>query len=191
MKRVKGLFTLLLLTTIIVNTQGQNGINSPYTRFGLGQLSEQSVGVNKGMGGIGYGLSRRNTINLTNPASYSTVDTLSFLFDFGFSLQNGNFEENGVKINAHNSSIDYLAMQFRLYKGLGMTMAFMPFSNVGYLFSTTQTIRDDQDGEVTAYNSHSGNGGLRQIKTGLGWKPFQHLSVEPTSLFCLVNFRIR
>lgn len=188
MKCVKRLFTLLLMITIIAKMQGQNGINSPYTRFGLGQLSDQSVGVNKGMGGIGYGLSQHNTINMMNPASYYTVDTLSFLLDFGFSLQNGNFEENRVKINAHNSSIDYIAMQFRLIKDLGITVAFMPFSNVGYLFSTTQTIYDDQEGDITAYNSHSGTGGLREIKTGLGWKLNQYLSLGSNLSFLFGEF---
>ena len=74
----------------------QSGSNSPYSRYGFGQLSDQSFGNSKAMGGIAYGLRNGYQINAANPASYSAVDSLTFLFDFGMSLQNSNFVENGV-----------------------------------------------------------------------------------------------
>ena len=109
----------MLFATVLV---AQNNMNSPYSRFGLGVLSEQQVGADRAMGGIGIGTRGHNNINLLNPASYSTVDTLSFLFDFGFSLQNGNFSENGKKVNAKNAGPDYVAMQFRVQPKIGMTL---------------------------------------------------------------------
>ena len=56
-------------------------------------MSEQSSGIAKAMGGIGAGFRQANTINLKNPASYSTVDTLTFIADLGLALQNGNFSD--------------------------------------------------------------------------------------------------
>ena len=159
----------------------QNGINSPYSRYGVGSLSDQGVGINKAMGGIGIGLHERNTLNTLNPASFSTVDTLTFLFDAGLSLTNGNYKENDVRVNARNSSLDYLAMQFRIVRNLGFTASIMPYSNVGYSFSESSVIRDDQDGELISTNSYAGEGGLRQISAGLGWAPFKFLSVGATA----------
>lgn len=129
------------------------------------------------MGGIGAGFRHPNTLNLKNPASYSTVDTLTFIADLGFALQNGNFSENGVRVNARNGYIDHLAMQFRLLPKVGMTIGFMPFSNVGYGFSGTELVRRDEDGEITATNTYSGGGGVRQFLGGLGWRPVKWLSV--------------
>ena len=106
----------------------QYGSNSPYTRYGFGQLSDQTFGNSKAMGGIAYGLRNGAHINAANPASYSAVDSLTLLFDMGISLQNTNFNEKGTKVNAKNSTVDYIAIQFRLCKGLGITAGFVPFS---------------------------------------------------------------
>ena len=67
------------------------------------------------MGGIAYGLRNGYQINASNPASYTAIDSLTFLFDAGMTLQNANFKDGNVKTNAKNSSFDYLAMQFRLW----------------------------------------------------------------------------
>ncbi len=155
----------------------QSGVNSPYSRYGLGLLSDQSTGITRSMGGIGTGFRRANTLNLKNPASYSTVDTLTFIADLGFSIQNGNYSENGVSINARNASVSHMAMQFRVQPKIGMTVAIKPFSNIGYDFSSTSVVRRDEDGEITATNSYSGTGGLRQFMAGLGWRPTEWLSV--------------
>ncbi len=121
MRRAKKLAVFFIFMGINICLYAQNGINSPYSRHGLGLLGDQSVGINKPMGGLGIGLRQTNAINILNPASYSTVDTLTFLLDFGFTLQNGNFQENGFKINAKNASVDYISMQYRLLKKVGMT----------------------------------------------------------------------
>lgn len=168
---------LLAMLSMPLSGFSQNGINSPYSRFGVGQLSDKSNGMMRSMGGIGTGFRQPNVINLKNPASYSTVDTLTFIADAGFSLTNGNFEENGSRINARNASVDYLAMQYRVLPKVGMTVAFMPFSNMGYSFYGEKLIRRDSDGEITATNTMQGEGGLRQFTAGLGWRTFKWLSL--------------
>jgi hypothetical protein len=153
-------------------------MNSPYTRYGYGQLSDLSFGNSKAMGGIAIGLRDGYQVNVTNPASYSAVDSLTFLFDAGMTLQNANFSENGTKTNAKNSSVDYLAAQFRLSKGLGFTLGFVPFSTVGYSFSQTSYLPDATDGttQYTTY-SYDGDGGIQQVMAGLGYQVFKGLSV--------------
>lgn len=177
MKRIRIIVSLMALLTATIALRADNGMNSPYTRYGFGQLGTMEVGVNKGMGGTGIGLQNNSQINLLNPASYAAVDTLTFLLDVGMSLHNTNFAEGGVKMNARNTTFDYLAMQFRLMPKLGMTISMTPFSNIGYNFSNTQTIRDDEDGQVTTTNRYYGDGGLRQVTMGLGWSPLKGLSV--------------
>lgn len=182
MNRVfKNILPLLALSALClagsIPVKAQTGVNSPYSRYGLGLLSDQSTGITKSMGGIGAGFRYPNTLNLKNPASYSTVDTLTFIADLGFALQNGNFSENDVRVNAHNAYINHLAMQFRILPKVGMTVGFMPFSNVGYSFSNTELVRRDEDGEITAKNTYSGTGSVRQFIGGLGWRPTKWLSI--------------
>ena len=154
----------------------QTGVNSPYSRYGVGLLSDHSTGITRAMGGVGTGFRERNTLNLKNPASYSTIDTLTFLADIGFGLQNTNFEENGVKLNARNASVEHMAMQFRILPRVGMTLAFVPFSNVGYSYSSSSIISRDEDGIITSSGAYSGSGGLRQFMAGLGWRPTEWIS---------------
>lgn len=168
---------LWALLLFVLPVSAQNGINSPYSRYGLGILSDQSNGLLKSMGGIGTGFRMRNTINLKNPASYSSVDTLTFIADLGFSMQNGNYEEDGVRLNARNAQVDYMAMQFRVLPKVGMTVGFMPYANTGYNFSDTRVVRRDEDGEIKSTGIFSGEGGLRQFTGGLGWRPTEWLSV--------------
>ena len=168
---------LLLIALLAMPSHAENGMNSPYTRFGFGQLYGMETGTSKGMGGTGIGVQNSNQINMLNPASYASVDTLTFLLDVGASLSNTNLSEGGVKMNARNTTFDYVAMQFRLMPRLGFTLGMTPFSNIGYNFSNTGTVYSDEDGEVTATNTYYGDGGLRQVTAGLGYSPFKGLAV--------------
>ena len=70
----KALIAILSFFMAIPHCWGQNGANSPFTRYGFGQLADQGLGVNKAMGGIGIGLRSNLQINVNNPASYTAVD---------------------------------------------------------------------------------------------------------------------
>ena len=180
MKLHKRLLNVGLLIFWVMSAMAQSGSNSPYTRYGFGQLSDQSFGNSKAMGGIAYGLREGLQINAANPASYSAVDSLTFLFDAGMSLQNANFQEKGVKTNAKNSTFDYIAMQFRLGKRMGLTAGFLPFSTVGYNMSKTEELAnsEDQYGTTTStLKSYTGDGSVQQVFVGLGYKVFNNLSI--------------
>ena len=182
-KRLYIVVICLLMLASCPTAQAENGVNSPYTRFGFGALALPELGIHKAMGGTGTGLRNYNQINMMNPASYSTVDTLTFILDMGMSLQNTNFVEGSVRKNARNASFDYIAAQWRLHPGLGMTVAYLPFSNVGYSYSNTSTIRQDDDGAVTSTNSYTGEGGLHQVMAGLGWEPWHWLSIGANGIY--------
>lgn len=173
----------LISALIVLGSTGivsaQSNTNSPYTRYGFGQLSDQSFGHNQAMGGIGYAIRNGGHINPKNPASYTAVDSLTFLFDIGMSLKNSNFTEGGVSTNAKNASFDYIAMQFRLWKRMGMTFGFLPFSSVGYSLKSTNTLTSEggESSDVTQSTTFTGEGGLHQVFIGLGFKVLKNLSV--------------
>ena len=162
----------LLLTMVTGVAIAQNNTNSPYTRYGYGDLSDQSFGNSKAMGGIAFGLRDGAQINPLNPASYTAIDSLTFLFEGGVSLQNMNISGSGVKLNAKNSSFDYLAMQFRLHPRIAMSIGLLPFSNVGYSVSDSKV-----DNGVSQTRSFTGDGGLHQLYGGIGVKVLKNLSL--------------
>ena len=179
MTAFKRIFTILTILIAFAGAKADNGINSPYSRYGLGVLANQSLGINRQMGGLGYGLRSDSYINIVNPASFSQADTLTMLFEAGFSLQNVHFKENGKGANALNASFDYIAMQFRLCKGLGMSIGFLPYSTIGYSFNSTFDA-----GTTNEYTStYAGTGGIYQPYLGLGWQPFKGLSIGATAAY--------
>lgn len=171
--------TILLALVAVAGAYADNGINSPYSRYGIGILANQSLGINRQMGGLGYGLRSNKYINIVNPASFSEADTLTMLFEAGVSLQNVNFKEGDKKINAKNASLEYLAMQFRIRKNLGMSIGFLPYSRVGYSFS-----KISNDGAYeSSTDSYNGSGGIYQPYIGIAWKPLKNLSVGVTGSY--------
>lgn len=175
MNIIKGsIFTLLLITANTANAQ--NGVNSPYSRYGFGLLSERSMGFNKAMGGVALGFRDGQEVNIANPASYSAVDSLTAIFDLGLTVQNGNLKMGKLTQNARNSSFDYIAYSFRATKGVGIAVALLPYSRINYSFaSETQTVENNSS--ITNSYTYTGTGGLRQIMIGSGWQPFSPISI--------------
>ena len=176
--KYKKIFGCLAFSAAVLGAMAQSGTNSPYSQYGLGVLSDQSAGFNKGMGGIGTALRRGNQVNPTNPASFSAVDSLSFIFDVGMTGQITNFSENGVKKNAKNADFDYAVAAFRAFRHVGVSFGLMPFSSVGYSYSSSGALNREQD--LNYVNTYSGSGGLRQAYLGVGWEPLRNLSVGAT-----------
>lgn len=165
----------VLLTAFFITAKGQSGTNSPYSQYGLGQLSEQTSGFNRGMNGLGLGFREHNQVNYINPASYSAMDSLTFIFDAGLSGQITNFKEGTTKVNAKNADFEYAVAGFRAFKHVGVSFGIIPFTNVGYDYSLTGY---SDDGRNTAYyNTYSGSGGIHQAYIGAGWEFLTGLSI--------------
>ena len=172
MKKV--FFSSLLLVYICLGASAQSGTNSPYSQYGLGVLSDQSQGFNRGMSGLGYGLRTSNQVNVLNPASYSSIDSLTMIFDMGLSLQLTHFEENGIKKNARNANFEYAVATFRVFPKVGLSVGILPFTNIGYNYSTTEALPSSS---TTVTQNCEGSGGLHQAYAGIGWNMFAGLSL--------------
>lgn len=171
--------TAIILGCFAISASAQDtGVNSPFSRYGLGLLSSQAQGFNQGMSGLAYGMRDGRELNFKNPASYSAIDSLTFLFDMGVSLQNGNFSDGKASVNARNASFDYLSMGFRINRGFGMSFGLMPISNIGYKISSTgQQFDGGITGDVTPTITYNGTGGLREVYAGLGYAPIKQISL--------------
>ncbi len=175
MKKVAG---ALLSAAFTISAFAQSGTNSPYSQYGLGLLSDQASGFNRGMNGLGYGFRENDQVNFINPASYSALDSLTFVFDAGISGQLTNFTEKGRKKNARNADLEYVVAGLRLARRLGLSFGLVPFTNVGYNYASTSAVNvDENNAKTTVTSTYAGNGGLHQAYLGMGWVPFKGLSL--------------
>lgn len=173
---MKKVLLTIIVALLCLTANAQNGINSPYSRYGFGIQSERAMGFNKGMGGVAQGFRNGQEINIANPASYSAVDSLTALFDLGISLQNNNYKMEGLRRNVRNTSFDYFAFQFRVKRNFGMTVGILPVTNIKYSFASASEPLTGKESVTSSY-SFSGDGGLREVFLGAGWSPIKPLSL--------------
>lgn len=182
----KLLYIIIIALTLPVGMVAQSGTNSPYSQYGYGKISDQSTGLSRGMNGVGLAFRERNLVNYMNPASYSGVDSLTFVFDVAMSLQSTNFRENGKSKNANNGDFEYAVASFRVMRHLGMSFGILPYTNIGYNYNmASRNVADEHTangatnylGGTTYSAAYSGSGGLHQIYLGAGWEPVRNVSV--------------
>lgn len=180
-KRFPLLIAFLTITTVILAQQV--GSNSPYGRYGFGVLSNPALGASEAMGGISYGLRRSQQVNPGNPASYSELDSLTFIFDLGVSAQLSSMSDGVNSRDFYNGNLDYIALQFPLFRNMGGSMGLLPYSKVGYNFGNRRSLSD-----IQYLETYRGTGGLSQVYFGAAWEPFKSLSIGANVSYLFGNF---
>lgn len=179
----KILFAVILLISASQLAVSQNNTNSPYTRFGYGEISDGTATEIRGMGGVSLGNRSQNTINSVNPASYSSVDSLTFMFDLGAGMRYSHFSEKNQSKNTLNANLEYITMRFPLAKWLGFSAGLLPYSFAGYNFSQSDSLTIPRNSpaedpyKVGYQQSFSGSGGISQLYGGLSVALFNHISI--------------
>ena len=168
--RVSLVCLMALLTT---GVYGQMNVHTPFARYGIGYLEQQGTFRTRAMGGISSGIRDNMTLNYLTPASYSSIDTVSFLFDFGLSYGVVGLKGDGMSVTSQDVNFTHLMMGFPIMKGWGVTAAILPFSNGSYNISF-ETPGTGVTG--TTYQSHLGSGGYQRVLLGTGFKPLPYVS---------------
>ncbi len=166
MSKIKCILLFVAVAGLQLSALSQgSSTNSPYSRYGYGMLADQSSSAGHAMGGLGYGLRNSSQINPMNPASYSAVDSLTFLFDMGVDFQISWMKESyGGKLNKqkdYNGNIKNINMLFPVGKGFAVSAGIMPDTYVGYNYTQQDTY---------GYTSYYGSGGFHEVYGGLAYK---------------------
>lgn len=174
-ERILLLSVLLIISFSVSAQEGTYGAYSPYSIFGIGDLSKDGSAFNKSMGGVGIATRNRRFINYTNPAAVTARDSLSFMADFGIEQNNKYFAQGDLR-SAHNTfNIHNLVMSFPIWRSSAIMVGLTPYSDVGYDFSSIETNPEiiGNTGNIE-YDSY-GTGSVYQAFVGAGvtfWKKF-------------------
>lgn len=146
--------------------------NSPYSRYGLGDLTPNHNILSRGMGGIAAGIADNRSINFTNPASLTNI--YNTIFDVGIDITYRTLKNKvpAKKFTSANTYISYLQMAFPLSTPKmikkknywAMSLGIRPVSNIGYKIQTAE--RTAVDSIETLYE---GSGGVNQAFLGYGY----------------------
>lgn len=163
-------FALLLLP---LGLAAQVNSVSPFTLFGVGDLSEGYFLKNISMGGVHAAMRDPLFVNIANPASLTALELTSLDFGASHKIITQTDQNSGSTVNNSSSYFQYLSLGFKIDEWWGMNISLTPFSQVGY---NIFTIEDDPDFGDTRY-SFEGDGGINQIVFGNGFEVYKNLSI--------------
>lgn len=171
------LFRIFLLCICILPTvssysqnNGAYGSFSPYSIYGIGNITKEGTAYNRSMGGVGIANRSKRFINIVNPASLTARDSLSFMADFGLSESNTVYRQNvgGSRLTSGNNTFNIhdFVISFPIYKSSAFMVGITPFSDIGYEFSSIVTDQDiiGNTGNI-AFNNY-GEGSIYQLFAG-------------------------
>ena len=172
-RSIAALTALILLST---TTQAQD--NSPYSRYGLGDIVPNQNIISRSLGGIAAGYGDRNSVNLTNPAALSNLSLT--VFDFGAEVDVHTLKSNTTpdKYTSRNLNISYLQLGFPLYSGRlnkknpksavewGGAFGLKPVTRISYKIQDETRI----SGIDSVSSIYEGTGGLNEVNLSTGLK---------------------
>ena len=112
-------------------------------------------------------------INFGNPASYTAFDSLSFVFDGGFSTRFVNLTSDLQSASRTYATVGYLNFGFPVTRWWKTQFGLLPFSDVGYNVGTIE----DKDPIGDIIHTYTGDGGINRFIWGNGFKITKNLSV--------------
>ena len=166
---------------------GTYGAYSPYSIFGVGDISKQGTAFNKSMGNVGIATRNKRFINIVNPAAVTARDSLSFMADFGLVQKNTIYAQGDMRSANNTFNVYDFVMSFPIWRSSAFMVGITPFSDVGYNFSK---IENDQNiigntGNIT-YTSY-GLGSIYQVFAAAGVTFWKSLSVGAELIYYFGN----
>lgn len=188
--RTARIILLAVFSTICACMYAQDGTfgsYSPYSIFGVGDISKEGTAFNKSMGGTGIAMRNRRFINYLNPAAVTARDTLAFMADFGISEKNTVYRQGDIRSGNNTFNIYDLIFSFPIWRSSAFMVGITPYSDVGYDFSS---IEDDQSiigntGNIS-YDSY-GKGSVYQLFVGAGATFWKRVSVGAEMIYYFGN----
>ena len=155
--------------------RAQNLTSSPYSRYAYGDLNENVPTAFRAMGGVGLGMRSNRAINPAQPASYTSIDSLTFAMDIAASATWSRYQDASGMRNVANGNLEYLTFQIPLWKRwIAMSFGLIPYSSVGYSISMNDSTAGGAYHYTTAYE---GTGNLSEVYAGLSFNICNWFSV--------------
>lgn len=138
-----------------------NQENSPYSRYGLGNLRSPYNTSFRGMGGSAAAGTPGINVNSFNPASYSFLRAATL--DMAFEARSRSVFLGGKSTRSGTGNFSYFNLGMNLNQYLGLNIGFKPIANMYYNSDTSVNI----PGLGNATGNFSGSGDLQYAFLGL------------------------
>ncbi len=170
---------LIILITIFSISLFANSLkaqvkNSVYSMFGVGQISDDSYGINKSLGGTGIAFQSGSSLNYLNPASYLGVFPNSLNMELGLYGIISKSENKKTSQTVSDINVSFFSASLYLKSWWASCFAIVPFSSVDYEINSS----DEIGGELTTFEkNYKGTGGLSRVYWGNSFQIYKGLSI--------------
>lgn len=181
---IKRFCLILFLLFTITYSFSQSGSQSPYSRYGLGDIMFAGSIAQLGMGGFSIAQNDSQAINYNNPSSMAALRLT--VFDAGVRSENSKYEINSLSGQHYNGGLSYITLGFPIiYKKWGGSAGLLPYTTTGFNLQTSGTIADT----LNYKNLYTGTGGISKLYFGNGFKVTRNLSLgfNTSYLFGTIN----
>jgi hypothetical protein len=164
----KTFYLFLLFGIFSLSIHAQSLTQSPYSRYGIGELFNYNNTRNSAMGGIGIGSTSVTSACRLNPAAYmdlkrTTLDVSGFA---NFSLlKTKSTDVAQQQATKHTVGFRDLSFLFPTNKNAAIAFGFAPYSALGYAIADNDSIFDG-DSLVVSQINYASRGGLNQAYVG-------------------------
>lgn len=125
------------------------------------------------MGGASLASRNSQQINISNPASYTAVDSLAFMFEFGVRGKFANYSNDISSMNALDANFSYFAMNFQITNWMATSLGLTPYSDVGY----DVEVNDEVENAGNILYKYYGEGSLSKAYFGMAVDPVKNISI--------------
>ena len=174
---------LLAILSIATSSIGQSGTNSPFSRFGIGDLKSGNLVHLQSMGGLDASYTDIYHANIKNPASLAFQQVVSF--DVGLNMKYATLTDPENSTNIWSGNLEYISFNVPLFNNynellevdkrqqwFAMGFSIAQHSDVNYDI----TVFDDLPEIGTVQREFSGNGGTYRVQWGNSFK-YKNFSV--------------
>ncbi len=163
------------------------GTYSPYSMYGLGNLTGSPLSAFAGMGGTSIGFRNGGfdttadlRLNLSNAASLSGIPGQTFIFDVGLAGSNvyaqQRSREGMLRTSFNTFNFNNFSIAFPLIGNkMGFAVSVSPFSEVGYKIHNDDESHLSDLGVVRYF--YDGQGNVTEAKAALGLQLLRNLSI--------------
>jgi hypothetical protein len=168
----------ILIVPAVMFGQNSSSTSSPYSRYGFGSLSGTSFGKGDAMGGIGIGTRNSFQINTANPASYTSIDSLTFMMQFGLDSR-FTYSQTATSNNTRNNvNFNHLTFAIPYTRWWAGSFGIMPYASKGYNITSSEGASD-----LMVNSSFTGSGTLTKFYIGNAIQLGKHLSLGVNTWF--------
>ncbi|WP_285060344.1 hypothetical protein [Pedobacter ginsengisoli] len=172
-KKINYIAAVLILLASI-SAEAQITTQSPYSRYGLGNIKGSMLPQYRAMGGISTAINKPtlySNINMQNPASYTGIALTTV--DIGMSGAFTTLKRDGAQEKSYNSTLSHLALAFPLVSGKSaLSIGILPYTELGYEYAVATKL------DTTDVNyRYAGEGGLTKAYIGYGQRIGDNFSI--------------